>query len=83
MRNFIYFYEVNLKEFLEKNPIITMTGLAKGMWPSNKSARSKLNNKVHENAGQRILPEDTKEAIKVLDKLVENIEEFKKQNPQP
>lgn len=57
-----------------------MTGLAKGMWPSNKSARSKLNNKVHENAGQRLLPEDTKEAIKVLEKLIENIQEFKDKN---
>lgn len=83
MKNLNYFYLVNLKEFLENNPIITMTGLAKGMWPSNKSARSKLNNKIHENAGQRVLPEDIQEAIKVLAKLAENIEEFKKQNPQP
>lgn len=71
---------MNLKEFLEKNPIITVTGLAKGMWPSNKSARSKLNNKLHENAGQRLLPEDTKEAIKVLDQLAKDIEELKENN---
>jgi len=71
---------MDLKKFLEENPIINTAQLAKEMWPDNKSARSKLTNKLNENivgtGRQRITEKDIEEAKRVLDKLVENIKKF-------
>lgn len=73
-----YICEMNLKQFLEENPIINSSQLANQMWPDNKSARSKLTNKLNENiAGtgkQRITEDDEKKAIDVLKKLAKAIE---------
>ncbi|MCL1671741.1 hypothetical protein [Elizabethkingia ursingii] len=68
---------MDLKEFLEDNPIINMSQLAKEMWPTNKSARIKLFNKLHEKeAGsgkQRITEKDMEDAKTVLKKLSDDI----------
>lgn len=75
-----YICNMKLKQFLEANPIIDKSQLAKLMWPENKSARSKLNNKLNENiAGngkQRITEKDTAQAKKVLKELAERINNF-------
>lgn len=73
---------MDLKQFLEENPIINQTKLAEKMWPENKSSRSKLSNKLNENiAGngkQRITAQDIEKAKDALKKLTENINEFLK-----
>jgi len=72
-----YICNMRLKEFLDNNPIIDKAQLAKLMWPENKSARSKLSNKLNENiAGsgkQRITDKDFEAAKSVLKKLADDI----------
>lgn len=71
---------MDLKKFLEDNPIINTAQLAKEMWPENKSSRSKLSNKLNENivgsGKQRITDKDLEDAKRVLDKLAENIKKL-------
>lgn len=78
---FNYFYKMKLKEFLDNNPIINSAQLAAKMWPENKSARSKLTNKLNENivgsGKQRITDLDDKAALEVLQKLSDEIERFR------
>lgn len=73
---------MKLKEFLENNPIINSAQLAKEMWPDNKSSRSKLTNKLNENivgnGKQRIIEKDFSDALKILEKLSDDIEKLKK-----
>lgn len=68
---------MDLKKFLEDNPIIDKAQLSKLMWPENKSARSKLSNKLNENVAgsgkQRITDKDYQNAKQVLQKLAEEI----------
>lgn len=68
---------MDLKKFLEENPIINQAVLAREMWPTNKSARSKLANKLSENVvgtgKQRITEKDYEDAKKVLKQLAERI----------
>ncbi|MFD2961603.1 MULTISPECIES: hypothetical protein [Olivibacter] len=68
---------MDLKKFLEENPIINQAVLAREMWPTNKSARSKLANKLAENivgtGKQRITEKDYEDAKKVLKQLAERI----------
>lgn len=40
---------MTVKELLEKHPLLTIAELARLMYPENKSARSKLTNKLNEN----------------------------------
>lgn len=60
--------------------MINTAQLAKEMWPENKSARSKLSNKLNENivgsGRQRITEKDIEEAKKALDKLADNIKKL-------
>ena len=73
---------MKLQQFLEENPIINKSQLATDMWVNNKSAKSKLYNKLSEkvvgSGKQRVTESDLKNAISILDKLVQNIEQFKK-----
>lgn len=68
---------MTLKEFLEQNPIINNAQLAKLMYPINKSANTKLANKLAENLSgtgkQRITDADEKLAKQELEKLVHRI----------
>lgn len=73
---------MNLKSLLDNNPLINMSQLANEMWPDNKNARIKLFNKLNEKKSgtgiQRITENDNKAALEVLNKLSDQIEEFKK-----
>lgn len=75
---------MTLKDFLDDNPIINKTQFANEMWPDNKSAKTKLSNKLAENivgsGKQRITDNDTYLVIEVLDNLIKNIEKFKNSN---
>jgi hypothetical protein len=68
---------MNLKEFLESNPIINKAQLAEAMWDGNKSAKSKLYNKLAEktvgSGKQRVTEADELNAKKNLMNLAENI----------
>ena len=68
---------MDLKKFLEDNPIINKAILARMMWPDNKSANTKLNNKLAENmvgtGKQRITEKDYERAKEVLKQLSANI----------
>lgn len=72
---------MDLKQFLEENPIINLSKLADKMWPENKSSRSKLTNKLNENTvgngKQRITENDLINAKKVLKKLADDIYRIK------
>ncbi|WP_284464861.1 hypothetical protein [Chryseobacterium sp.] len=71
---------MDLKKFLEDNPIINTAQLAKEMWPENKSSRSKLSNKLNENivgsGKQRVTEKDIEDAKRVLKKLSDNIDKL-------
>ena len=71
---------MDLKKFLENNPIINTSQLAKEMWPDNKSARSKLSNKLNENVvgtgKQRITEKDFEDAKRVLNTLADEIKKL-------
>lgn len=71
---------MNLKEFLEINPIINKSQLAQLMWIDNKSAKSKLYNKLSEktvgSGKQRITENDEEVAKKELEKLAHRIVEY-------
>lgn len=71
---------MDLKEFLDNNPIIDKAQLAKAMWPNNKSPRSKLNNKLKEvvsgSGKQRVTEKDVEDAKAVLNKLCEEIKKL-------
>lgn len=68
---------MKLKDFLEQNPIINKSQLAENMWSDNKSAKSKLYNKLAERTVgsgiQRITEQDETNAKQVLSILAENI----------
>jgi hypothetical protein len=68
---------MTLKEFLEQNLIINNAQLARLMYPNNKSANTKLANKLAENLSgtgkQRITKADEELAKKELEKLVHRI----------
>ena len=68
---------MKLKEFLEQNPIINNAQLARLMYPYNKSANTKLANKLAENISgsgrQRVTEADEEIAKKELEKLVHRI----------
>lgn len=72
---------MDLKQFLDNNPLINQAELARLMWPENlKTARSRLSNKLNNaKAGsgkQRITDDDLKLAREALIKLGANIEGF-------
>lgn len=77
IKSLFYICEMTLKDFLEENPIVDKSQLAKLMWPENKSARSKLSNKLNENivgtGKQRITEKDFENAKAVLKQLAEDI----------
>jgi len=68
---------MELKEFLERNPLINVAKLAYLMWPDVKSAPSRLNNKLKENTAgngkQRITERDHERAKEVLKALINDI----------
>lgn len=76
-----YICRMNLKEFLEKYSLINKADLAAQMWPDNKSARSKLTNKLNENVvgsgKQRITEKDFDLAKKVLKAMAQDIDKLK------
>lgn len=53
---------MDLKTFLDENPIITKAELARLMWPDNKNARIKLGNKLagtqNKSGVQRVTEDD-------------------------
>jgi len=72
---------MDLKQFLDANPLINQAELARLMWPDNlKTARSRLSNKLNNaKAGsgkQRITDDDLKLAKDALVKLGVNIDGF-------
>lgn len=73
---------MELKEFLEKNPILVKAELAQQMYPnlSRVIARNKLNNKLLEiesgTGTQKLLPHDLESAKQALKILRNNIDEF-------
>lgn len=73
---------MELKEFLNNNPILVKSELAKQMYPklSTNVARNKLQNKlnvIESGTGiQRILDSDLESAKNVLRELRDNINEF-------
>lgn len=71
---------MKLKEFLEQNPIINKSQLAESMWIGNKSAKSKLYNKLSEktvgSGKQRVTELDEETAKSVLKKLADNISKY-------
>jgi len=75
---------MELKEFLENNPIIVKSEFARAMYPNIApgSAFTKLKNKLNGwEAGtgtQRMLPHDVEASKMVLEKLKENIDEYLK-----
>ncbi len=71
---------MELKEFLEQNPIIQKKLLAEKMYPGNKSANSKLGSKLAErivgSGKQRILEKDTQDAVRAFTELRDNLNDF-------
>ncbi|MVW92430.1 hypothetical protein FCL53_10685 [Elizabethkingia meningoseptica] len=68
---------MTVKELLEKHPLLTSAELARLMYPENKSARSKLVNKLNENKVgtgiQRITDKDLELVIKILGKHADDL----------
>jgi len=75
---------MELKKFLEENPIITKKELAKLMYPVNKSAFSKLSNKLEErevgSGKQRMLAHDVEASVKALESVRDSIDHYIKEN---
>lgn len=77
---------MTLKEFLEKNPIINPSALARLLWPhlTAKEASKRMSAKKREakngKSKQRIIEDETLRSIEILQKLSENIQEFKDKN---
>ena len=71
---------MTLQEFLEENPIIKNAVLARSMYPNNKSAHTKLANKLAENKSgtgkQRVTDTDEALAKEELEKLIHRIVAF-------
>lgn len=61
---------MDLKTFLDENPIITKAELARLIWPDNKNARIKLGNKLagtqNKSGVQRVTEDDEARAKEVL-----------------
>lgn len=77
---------MTLKEFLLNNPLLSRSELAKKLWPhisgvdatklmSAKRRESKNNNSKHYFSDKEV-----EDAIKFMEELSKNIEEFKKHN---
>ncbi|WP_214228663.1 hypothetical protein [Pedobacter sp. B4-66] len=69
---------MNLKELLAKHNIIKQAELARKMFDGKPSANTRLANKLSGVNYQRIMPDDEKEAFKVLKELSDDIVEFGK-----
>ena len=48
---------MNIKKLLE-NKLINKSELARLMWPDAKDVKSRINNKIHGNSGQRLTAKD-------------------------
>lgn len=77
---FLYICLMDLKQFLEQNPLINKAELARRMWPDNKSAATKLANKLSENTvgsgKQRVTENDMMEAKRILTELSQKIQQL-------
>lgn len=75
---------MELKKFLEENPVIQKMELANLMYPNTKSARTKLSNKLNEkivgSGKQRILPKDIEDAKRALAIVRDRINKFIEEN---
>lgn len=71
---------MELKDFLENNPILNKSKLSELMYPGVKATSSKLANKLAErivgSGKQRVLESDTQAAVKALTEVREKIDEF-------
>ena len=73
---------MDLKQFLKENAIINQSELAKQMWPDNKSAKTKLSNKLRENSRAggvgtfKLLPADEDAAKQALYKVAKDILDY-------
>lgn len=74
---FIIFAGMDLKQFLDDNPLISQAELARLMWPGKNATSVKLANKLANRAGQRITPKDEADAIEALKKLGVSISKLK------
>jgi len=64
---------MNLKELLSKHKILKQSELARKMYEGKATPTTRLANKLSGVNYQRILPEDDKEAFKVLKELSDDI----------
>jgi hypothetical protein len=71
---------MELKKFLEDNPIITKAELARLMWPDNKSPNIKLGNKLTGSSSptgkQRVTEKDEQRAKEVLAGVAKSILDY-------
>lgn len=75
---------MELKEFLDNNPILQKKELGKLMYPGNKSAASKLGNKLAErevgSGKQRILEKDIQDSVRAFKDLRDSLTEYIESN---
>ncbi|WP_343321399.1 hypothetical protein [Sphingobacterium multivorum] len=73
---------MDLKTFLDENPIITKAELARLMWPDSKNARIKLGNKLagtqNKSGVQRVTEDDEARAKEVLKEVISKISDYTK-----
>lgn len=74
---FTIFALMDLKQFLDDNPLVNQAELSRLMWPGKNATNIKLANKLANRAGQRITPADEQLAIEALQKLGVNISKLK------
>lgn len=75
---------MDLKTFLDENPIITKAELARLMWPDSKNARIKLGNKLagtqNKSGVQRVTEDDEARAKEVLKEVAGKILSYTDEN---
>ncbi|HAE68384.1 MAG TPA: hypothetical protein DCG77_14525 [Sphingobacterium sp.] len=75
---------MDLKTFLDENPIITKAELARLMWPDSKNARIKLGNKLagtqNKSGVQRVTEDDEAKAKEVLKEVAVKILSYTDEN---
>ena len=60
---------MTIKEFLERDQRINLTGIAKAMWPNNATAKTYLNHKLKGTCGKKWTKRDDDNAMRVLKDL--------------
>jgi hypothetical protein len=68
---------MEIKEFLLTTESLNLTGIAKLMWPSNKSAKTYLSKKLNGLDGRTFTDKDAALALKALNELADDIKKLK------